>query len=165
LKPSSRKLSLKEILALSDEERRQWWKTRNPDCIHNDEEVKLCSVEGCDKPVRHRSLCSGHYERWRRYKDVKPHIPLGRNVTAAVCMVPRCKKPHKAKGFCAAHYMNWKRCGNPLGLKSDVLWTHKPESIPRTCIICEKKHHAQGYCVKHYWRYKRNGEDHDDVDR
>lgn len=33
---------------------------------------ELCSIEGCDKPVRLRGWCSRHYQRWQRHKD-----PLG----------------------------------------------------------------------------------------
>lgn len=28
--------------------------------------------EGCDLPSVHRSLCRGHYNQWRRYKELTP---------------------------------------------------------------------------------------------
>lgn len=36
-----------------------------------------CTVNGCDRLQQARGWCQGHYERWREYRDVYPHIPLG----------------------------------------------------------------------------------------
>jgi hypothetical protein len=35
---------------------------------------KICSVDGCDKPVLAREWCSTHYQRWKRHGD--PSIML-----------------------------------------------------------------------------------------
>lgn len=42
----------------------------------NDMGQNTCSVEGCERPVLARELCSPHYERWRAKGDVLAHIPL-----------------------------------------------------------------------------------------
>ena len=31
--------------------------------------MKICSVEGCNKPARRRGMCYMHYSRWRKYGD------------------------------------------------------------------------------------------------
>lgn len=35
----------------------------------------ICSVAGCGKPIKGRSLCAYHYQRLRRTGSVEPHIP------------------------------------------------------------------------------------------
>lgn len=36
----------------------------------------LCSVEGCNRPVRARGWCGPHYHRWQR-GDLQSEIPIG----------------------------------------------------------------------------------------
>ena len=31
--------------------------------------MKVCAIDGCDKRVQARGLCSKHYTRWRKYGD------------------------------------------------------------------------------------------------
>jgi hypothetical protein len=31
--------------------------------------MKMCSVSGCEKPVRARGWCSTHHQRWRMHGD------------------------------------------------------------------------------------------------
>jgi hypothetical protein len=39
---------------------------------------RLCTVEGCDKPVEAWGWCSGHYSRWQKHGDVVAERPLRR---------------------------------------------------------------------------------------
>lgn len=43
--------------------------------------ARICSIEGCEKPLRNKSraLCSMHYQRWRKHGD-----PLAGNVVYAI---------------------------------------------------------------------------------
>lgn len=34
--------------------------------------VRVCSVEGCDRPYEARGLCKMHWKRWRRAQDDRP---------------------------------------------------------------------------------------------
>jgi hypothetical protein len=40
---------------------------------------KICSVEGCGRPVGSWGWCATHYARWRAYGDVKADIPIAQN--------------------------------------------------------------------------------------
>ncbi len=35
-----------------------------------------CTFEGCDRPIKSRDYCQGHYRQWRLGKELKPlHVP------------------------------------------------------------------------------------------
>src|SRR5690606_10858604 len=66
-----------------------------------------CSVPGCDRPVKARGLCNGHYQRWLKEGDVLADVPLGELKTRrepAQCSVPGCDRPVRARGLCNGHY-------------------------------------------------------------
>lgn len=39
--------------------------------------MKTCSVNGCNRRVLARGLCSGHYQRLNIYGDLQPEVPIG----------------------------------------------------------------------------------------
>jgi hypothetical protein len=39
--------------------------------------MRICSVEGCDRPGTRKSYCAAHYCRWRKYGNVIPEKKLG----------------------------------------------------------------------------------------
>ena len=43
---------------------------------HRKSKTTLCSVKTCDRKVRHRGLCSAHYQRLRTLGDIQENIPL-----------------------------------------------------------------------------------------
>lgn len=45
---------------------RRWWRNRRD---------KSCTVEGCDRPLRARGMCSKHYRRWERAAGRVPNEP------------------------------------------------------------------------------------------
>lgn len=68
----------------------------------NNMEEKICKIEGCDRPVDSRGLCSRHYQEWLYNKDRQ--LEPGEKV----CSVPGCNKRVKSKGLCGKHYdQNW----------------------------------------------------------
>lgn len=64
---------------------------------------RICSVEGCGKPIKNRTWCSAHYQKWQAYGD-----PLGkpapRPPKPTICQAPGCSAPPKAAGLCWPHY-------------------------------------------------------------
>lgn len=75
-------------------------------------EPKPCRVEGCDKPANVpgtvRDLCSGHYQRLRKYGD-----PLGSAPRKSpTCTVADCSKPTQAREMCSRHLSLWYRHGS-----------------------------------------------------
>lgn len=101
---------------------------------------KICSMDGCEKPVKGRGWCSMHYGRWDRHGS--PYIALTTHQEG--CSVKGCEGKHHSKGYCSPHYLRWRRHG-----RAEI----------RTCAIsgCADKHQARGWCVKHYNRWKRTG--------
>ena len=66
---------------------------------------RLCTIGGCDEPVRARGWCALHYQRWRRYKD-----PLWeRNWKASLCSADGCERTSATRGMCNMHYKRWWR--------------------------------------------------------
>lgn len=89
---------------------------------------ETCTIEGCDRPLKCRGWCSGHYQRWRIKGDpggaIKPQ-----KKPASVCEVEDCSEPHYGKGWCRMHYRSWSRHGDPLaaprlyhGTASERFW-------------------------------------------
>lgn len=61
-----------------------------------------CSVDGCEKTVRCKSLCQKHYhQQWKRSTPAPP------------CTMENCHKPIKSKGYCDKHYMRYWAHGDP----------------------------------------------------
>jgi hypothetical protein len=60
--------------------------------------VKSCEIGGCDRPVRHRGLCNGHYLRWNKldrpelaeFKAELGPPQMGRRELDS-CTVPGCR--------------------------------------------------------------------------
>ena len=88
--------------------------------------MKICSVDGCDKPVQAKGLCNTHYKRLQRLgdplacvKETKPHKP------APVAVCPVCGKEFKShiehgnrrKKYCSPEcYENAKGIGSSTNL-------------------------------------------------
>lgn len=78
------------------------------------EATRICSVDGCGRPVNAREYCKRHYYRWSRYGD-----PLGQPVPRAPkppkpkepCTVEGCSEPQFARTWCENHYARWRRHG------------------------------------------------------
>lgn len=114
---------------------------------------KLCSLDGCDRPVLARGYCSTHYDRWRRNgvpggASIRP-LSSGPNS----CAVDGCDRPIRARGYCGTHYWRLVNKGDP-----------GPAQIRRrlavTCSVegCERPTVGQGLCRMHYER-RRKGRD------
>ena len=65
---------------------------------------KTCSVDGCEKDLKARSLCSMHWKRLKVHGDIAKVLPKGNFATITQCTIDDCDKPHRAKGMCQMHY-------------------------------------------------------------
>ncbi len=76
---------------------------------------QICSIVGCDKPLRARGWCSGHWQRWRHHGD-----PLvgGIKKIDPICSIDGCEGKTKSFGWCEKHYFRWRRHGDPTKILS-----------------------------------------------
>jgi hypothetical protein len=70
-----------------------------------------CSVDGCDRPSKHRGWCIAHYHRWLRKGDVGSADIQSRGQK---CTVEGCDRSHNAHGYCGIHYTRLRNHGDPL---------------------------------------------------
>lgn len=68
-----------------------------------------CSIDGCEKPVHSKDMCSAHSTRAVRFGD--PLAPLQRQRNVGTCSVEGCDQPSRKRGWCASHYALWQRTG------------------------------------------------------
>lgn len=73
--------------------------------------IQKCSVKACSREARKKGMCSTHYERQRRYGDVRESDPI-KTMPQAICNVAGCDRPHLARGLCAAHYTRLQKFGD-----------------------------------------------------
>jgi hypothetical protein len=65
----------------------------------------LCSIEGCEGPVKARGWCTKHYMRWRAHGDPTYERPK------STCSIEGCDRPVEGRGWCHKHYRRWARRG------------------------------------------------------
>lgn len=67
-----------------------------------------CEVAGCEKPARHRGLCSTHYKRWWRHGDPTKTLTPTRGFERIQCIaddvVPCENMSVYSCGLCENHY-------------------------------------------------------------
>ena len=82
--------------------------------------VRPCEIGGCDRPMRHRGLCNGHYLRWNKldrpelakFKADLGSPQMGRRELDS-CTVPGCHYGTAGHGLCCRHRDKWGRAGYP----------------------------------------------------
>jgi integrase len=82
--------------------------------------VRPCEIGGCDRPMRHRGLCNGHYLRWNKldrpelakFKADLGSPQIGRRELDS-CTVPGCHYGTAGHGLCCRHRDKWGRAGYP----------------------------------------------------
>lgn len=75
--------------------------------------MKICDVDGCDRPLKAHGYCSTHSQRLARHGDVMAGIPIGGFVPERrLCGVAACGEPHVAFGYCSAHITRMRRHGD-----------------------------------------------------
>jgi hypothetical protein len=63
----------------------------------------MCSVIGCEKPVRTRGYCSAHYQRVWAHGDPGPPEML-RSKPPAQCEIDGCERRAEKRRMCGGHY-------------------------------------------------------------
>lgn len=108
---------------------------------------KICSTDGCNKPIHGRGLCNTHYAGWLRSENKNRESAI----TPETCAIDGCEKPAKTRNWCVAHYTRYQRHGHPLA-------SAKPKT-PRFCSVdsCERKHYAKDLCHMHWQRSWKHG--------
>jgi hypothetical protein len=76
--------------------------------------TRLCSIEGCGKPVNQNGYCNSHYLRWYRHGDpLKGGKPRVRQ--SPICRIEGCGKRSQSYSLCPAHYWRLRTFGDPQG--------------------------------------------------
>lgn len=116
-----------------------------------------CSVTDCDLRVRARGWCGSHYDRWRKWGDVRENVPLanwGMPQKGLTCVGDGCARFAHSRGFCKLHYERWRKFGR-------AEWGKLPLHMrPKICGVsdCEQAVRYGGYCSPHYQRWWRHGD-------
>jgi hypothetical protein len=115
--------------------------------------TRICKIEGCEKPVQAKGLCSMHYGRIRNgYTDMRPE-PLPRrwkpddSRQKGICLMPNCGESHYAKGYCRTHYDLNLRNGEPFYKREKFIACKVPG--------CNRRAKSLGFCIFHYTRYRQ----------
>lgn len=110
---------------------------------------KTCRVEGCNRKIFARGLCSWHYYK-ERTKRINQEHPFG------ICRVNSCQNAAiQGNGYCRKHGLRLLRHGSPEG-GGDY---RNPDAIC-AAIGCNNivKGGGKGFCRYHYWRLKEKGD-------
>lgn len=67
---------------------------------------KLCTIDGCERPLRARGWCATHHQRWRVHGD--PHQEPQR--LPPTCLAPDCDKLSKGR-YCEMHRARLRKTG------------------------------------------------------
>ena len=94
--------------------------------------LKLCSIEGCDKPIFSRRWCAAHYTRWQRHGD-----PRGGGKNQTKKGEPMQFVREIAMKFAGIECLPWPYNRNSKGY--GMIWENNSPVIVNR-IICEKTH-------------------------
>lgn len=85
---------------------------------HLEAQIKVCTVEGCEKPKKAKRLCAMHSLRLARHGSLELPAKVKKIST---CRVEEngevCSKPAQARKMCQMHYRRWSFYGNPQTIK------------------------------------------------
>lgn len=121
------------------------------------DEIKSCTVDGCQRPLRARGYCANHWALWRRNgKPEKQH-----RHTYETCTVDKCdQKPRSSTSpYCEKHYYRLRRTGTtaePQWINGQC--TADGCNQPATCNGDSAGHPGAIYCRMHFLRVKTRGD-------
>lgn len=90
--------------------------------------MRQCAHLQCDKPVRAKQLCSGHYAAMMRGVSIAWPLGFRHKNQGRYCRVPGCPSDARSRGYCRAHYARVLRHGEPgeAVVKLVTKWTGRP---------------------------------------
>ncbi len=74
-------------------------------------EDRTCSIDGCIRPVAKKQMCTMHYHRVHRGREVGTAEPLKSPKHSIPCSVDGCDQPRESLGLCIMHWTRHKRTG------------------------------------------------------
>lgn len=104
--------------------------------------TRVCSIEGCDRPVKTRGWCNAHYQRWYKTGDPTKIRPARWDgYERPTCDVEGCNALAHAHGRCTAHHKRTVRHGDPLagrrapatGTPADRVWSFVDDRAASEC--------------------------------
>lgn len=109
---------------------------------------RICTVDGCPRPLRARGWCVTHYERWRQHGDVTVVLA---NWNPPECTAEGCNRKPTRRGLCTLHYARWRRYGDVTIFRPDAT---------RACSVsdCLEKHYGKGFCQMHWAGWRKTGD-------
>lgn len=135
-----------------------------------EEEIRLCSVEGCGRPFDARGFCATHYGRWRRNGDpLRFQRYRSEPRPARICEVENCDKfAHDGSRICAMHRSRQWRYGNYTTVKAVRLYGHSNTPTWRSWVSmvrrCNNPKHdkyayygGRGITICDRWNPKADG--------
>lgn len=108
-----------------------------------------CKIEGCEKPVHAREMCSAHSTREKVYGD--PLAPLVRQrVKGQTCTVAGCDALMRKHPYCANHYAmhrdhgeirDWQFRWGDGGYISTHTWISRQrgKAVEHLCVDCGER--------------------------
>ena len=99
--------------------------------------MRVCSIEGCDRPHLAKGYCGRHYQRLTIHGS--PDAPIQARERGRGCSVEGCEEPHRGKGFCNVHYTRFMRHGSAeaevqfRGPDAERFWRKVEKAGPNEC--------------------------------
>jgi len=81
---------------------------------HLEAQIKVCTVQGCERPKRAKRLCAMHLLRLTRHGSLELPAKVRKISTCRVEENGKiCSEPAQARKMCQMHYRRWAAYGNP----------------------------------------------------
>lgn len=128
-----------------------------------------CQVAGCGRTARVRSICLGHYHRWKHegcpppqgfIATTDPVLRAHRPVQP--CDVPGCTYGRRGAGLCTEHHTAWLQAASPA--RSGWLAALPPrppaDQTAASCLVSYCELWAESgtlFCLSHSARWRRAG--------